>query len=62
MDIFKDRLKRLSEKTRFFAYESLNHKYGIDTLTHSFISLDNIKGFKNMSPIEKYDTAVLEIV
>ena len=53
---------RLNERTRQFAYESLNHKYGIDTLKTANISLDHIENFENMAEIEKYNTAIYEIV
>ena len=48
---------RLNERTRQFAYESLNHKYGLDTLKTANISLDHIENFENMAEIEKYNTA-----
>jgi len=53
---------RLSEKTRRFAYESLNHKYGLDSLKTPSVSLDLIGNFENMSEIEKYNAAIYEIV
>lgn len=53
---------RLSRKTRNFAYESLNHKYGKDTLKTPNVSLNHIENYENMSPIEKYNTAIYEIV
>ena len=53
---------RLSEKTRRFAYESLNHKYGLDTLKTSSVSLDHIDNFESMPEIEKYNAAIYEIV
>ena len=43
---------RLSEATRQFAYESLNHKYGLDTLKTPYVSLKHIKNFESMSDIE----------
>ncbi len=52
---------RLSDKTRRFAYESLGHKYGIDTRKTDAVALDGIDGFAEMSAIEKYDTAIREI-
>jgi len=52
---------RLSDKTRQFAYESLNHKYGIETRKTPCVSLDRIKGFENMTDIEKYNAAIYEI-
>jgi hypothetical protein len=59
------KLKRpicLSEKTRQFAYESLNHKYGLDTRKTPSVSLDHIENFESMSEIEKYNAAIYEIV
>ena len=53
---------RLSEATRQFAYESLNHKYGLDTLKTPGVSLKHIKNFESMSDIEKYNAAIYEIV
>lgn len=52
---------RLSDKTREFAYESLNRKYGLDTLKVEAIPLDNINDFESLSAIEKYDLAILKI-
>ena len=53
---------RLSEKTRQFAYESLNHKYGLDTRKTPSVSLNHIENFESMSEIEKYNAAIYEIV
>ena len=53
---------RLSEKTRQFAYESLNHKYGLNTRETPSVSLNHIENFENMSELEKYDVAIHEIV
>ncbi len=52
---------RLSEETRVFAYESLNHKYGLDTIQTPNISLNHIENYENMSDLEKYNTALFEI-
>ena len=52
---------RLSEPTRKFAYESLNRKYGLDTLKAEAIPLDNIDDFESLSTIEKYDLAIKKI-
>ena len=52
---------RLSEPTRNFAYESLNRKYGLDTLKVEAIPLDNIDDFESLSNIEKYDLAIKKI-
>lgn len=52
---------RLSEKTRQFAYESLNYKYGLDTRKTPSVSLDDTENFESMSEIEKYNAAIYEI-
>ena len=54
---------RLSEKTRQFAYDSLNHKYGIETRKNSAVSLDeiDIKEYEKMPPLLRYDLAILKI-
>lgn len=57
----KKRPVRLCEKTRLFAYRSLNHKYGLETLKTPYVSLDHIKNYEKMSDIEKYNCAIYEI-
>ncbi len=52
---------RLCENTRQFAYESLNHKYGLDTLNTLYVSLDGVENYENMSKLEKYNAAIHEI-
>ena len=52
---------RLCEKTRLFAYESLNHKYGLDTKKTPYVSLNHIENFEDMSELEKYNAAIYEI-
>ena len=52
---------RLSEKTRLFAYESLNRKYGLDTLRVMSVSLDGVEEFESLTVTEKYDAAVRKI-
>ena len=52
---------RLSEKTRRFAYESLNHKYGLDTEKTPHIDLNGIKNYAKLSPLERYNIAIYEI-
>ena len=49
---------RLPEKTRKFAYESLNHRYGIATRNNPNVEISCDKTEK----IDLYDTAVYEIV
>lgn len=53
---------RLSEGTRRFAEESLNHKYGLDTKKTPCVTLDHIENFESMTDLEKYDIAIREIV
>jgi len=55
------RPKRLSDGTRKFAWESLNHKYGHDTWKTNGVSMDDVEGFDSLSPIEKYDLAIKRI-
>jgi len=52
---------RLCEKTRLFAYESLGHKYGLDTRRTPAVSMDDREDFSDLSPIGKYDAAVEKI-
>ena len=53
---------RLSEATRQFAFDSLNHKYGLDTKkTHAAI-MDDVEGFESLSHLERYDTSIEKIV
>lgn len=53
---------RLSDATRQFAYDSQNCRYGIDTLKVPNVSLGHIEGFDSLSPIEKYNRSIYEIV
>ena len=57
----KTRPIRLSEATRKFACDSLNRKYGLDTLNVMSISLDDVCGFDALSPIKRYDLAIQRI-
>lgn len=57
----KQRPIRLSEETRKFAYDSLNRKYGLDTLKNDSVSLDHISDFNTLSPLKKYDIAISNI-
>ena len=57
-----ERPVRLNQITRQFAYESLNHKYGLDTRKTSGVSLNHIENFGSMTEIEKYNAAIYEIV
>lgn len=52
---------RLSAATRKFAHDSLNRKYGLDTLKTESVSLDDVNSFEAFSSIQKYDAAVQKI-
>lgn len=58
----RKRPTRLCEETRRFAYESLNRKYGLETLATRAVDLDGVEGFASLSAIEKYDVAIQTIV
>lgn len=53
---------RLSEKTRQFAFESLNHKYGLDTDRTPNVEMNHIKNYAKLSPLERYNLGMYEIV
>ena len=52
---------RLCEKTRNFAFDSLNHKYGLETWGVPAVSMDDYKGFENLTPLHKYDAVIEQI-
>lgn len=52
---------RLCEETRKFAFDSLNHKYGRETWSTPAVSMDDYKGFENLTSLEKYDAAIEQI-
>lgn len=52
---------RLSEETRKFAFDSLNHKYGRETCSTPAVSMDDYKGFENLTSLEKYDAVIEQI-
>ncbi|MBQ2709370.1 MAG: pyruvate formate lyase family protein, partial [Clostridia bacterium] len=52
---------RLSEATRRFAYESLNHRWGLDTRKTPAVELDDIPGWDAMTPLERHDAAIRRI-
>ena len=56
-----ERPSRLSESTRKFAYDSLNRKYGLDTLENMGVILDGIDNFGMLSDIDRYDVAIKTI-
>lgn len=53
---------RLSERTRQFAYDSLHHRYGIDTMKTPYVTLDHVADYDKLTPLEQYDVAIYEIV
>ena len=52
---------RLSEDTRRFAYESVNHRYGKETWEYPAVSMDHMDGFDKLSDIDKYDRIIERI-
>ena len=52
---------RLSDETRKFAFDSLNHKYGRETCSTPAVSMDDYKGFENLTSLEKYDAVIEQI-
>lgn len=52
---------RLCEATRQFAWDSLNHVYGLDTAKTPGVALDEIEGFSELPSIDKYDLAIRRI-
>ena len=52
---------RLTEATRRFAYDSLKHKYGLDTRKPPAVTLDDAEGYDSLTPLERYDLAVSRI-
>lgn len=62
MDFFtvgkKKRPVRLCEATRRFAFESLNHKYGRDTLENYSVTFDGDTEYESADDISKYDMAI----
>ena len=57
-----ERPARLSEATRRFAFDSLNHKYGLMTKETMAVTMDDYPGFADLSPLGKYDAAIRKIV
>ena len=52
---------RLTEKTRKFAFDSLNAKYGKNTCETMDVILDRTVAFNTITEIEKYNQAIYEI-
>ena len=57
----RERPIRLSESTRTFAHDSLERRYGLDTLRTKAIPLDDVEGLDALSNIEKYDLSIRKI-
>ncbi|MBQ4322766.1 MAG: hypothetical protein IJC19_02365 [Clostridia bacterium] len=55
---FGSRPVRLCEKTRAFAFESLQGKYGRDAMAHPCVVMDSVEGFESLSELERYDAMV----
>ncbi len=52
---------RLCEATRKFAWDSLNHVYGLDTAKTPGIPMDDIEGFSGLPSLDQYDLAIRRI-
>lgn len=52
---------RCSEKTRKFAWDSLHAVYGLETKEHMAVEMDDVQGFADMSPYDKYDAMIYKI-
>ncbi len=52
---------RSCEATRQFAWDSLNHKYGIDTYNTPAVTLDDVEGFASLDGYKQYDAAIRRI-
>ncbi len=53
---------RLTEATRQFAHTSLHGEYGRDVRSHYAATVDHIPDFETLTPLEKYNIAITEIV
>lgn len=52
---------RLSASTRAWAWESLHGKYGDEAMKTPHLAMDDVPGFASLSPVQKYDRAILKI-
>ena len=52
---------RLCEATRRFAHESLNCRYGIETMKSYAVAMDDVQGWEAMTPLERYDRSIRRI-
>lgn len=55
------RPKRLCDKTRQFAYDSLSGKYGRELKLNPILTADEIKDFDSLSDTKKYDVFITKI-
>lgn len=53
---------RLSERTRQFAWDSLNRKYGRETKKTPAVAMDDIADFASLPSIKRYDLSIDRIV
>ncbi len=53
---------RLCQATRQFAFDSLNHKYGLDTKKTDHVDMDDVPGFESLTDIEKYNQCISRII
>ncbi len=51
----------LSDETRRFAWDSLNHRYGLETMNTECVEMDGVEGLETLSPVKKYDAAIRKI-
>ena len=52
---------RLSEKTRQFAWESMQGRFGEEATKAPDVRMDDVAGFENMSEYQKYDLVIARI-
>ncbi len=58
---FEARPVRLPQPLRQWAWESLHGKYGDEANRFPCVTLDDIPGFDELSPLQQYDAAILRI-
>lgn len=61
-EISTKRPKRLCDKTRQFAFDSLSGKYGRELKLNPILNADEIVDFENLSDTKKYDVFITKIV
>lgn len=52
---------RLPESIRQWAWDSLHGKYGDEAMHCPHVTLDDVPGFAQMTPLQQYDTAIARI-